>query len=202
MFNHFTNKNVLVEDVNQNLDLNGKLPKCFLSKHSEFGERQVADKFTKSDSCVLEIGGGAGNVSTVVQRKLNNKKDHVVIQPMEGDNIMFGGLSELKKNKSICNSEYQIIDHVLAKGEGKKLLGMVSKPFDTIIVDCEGCLTGEYEKNPELFDHVTQIQVERDDCLTPTSSCHYEDLFNKLGMKLVHIGLGCGTTCETHVYER
>lgn len=161
---------------------------------------RVADKFTKPNSCILEIGGGSGNVSTVIQRKLNNKKDHVVIQPKEG--VFFGGLEQLKKNKSSCNSEYQIIDHVLRKGEGKKLLQLVSKPFDTIIVDCEGCLTGEYEKNPELFDHVRQIQVERDDCVHKSDSCHYEDLFKKLGMKLVYIGLGCDGKCETQVYER
>ena len=40
---------------------------------------------------------------------------------------------------------------------------MVSKPFDTIVVDCEGCLVKEFEKNPDLFKHITQIQVERDD---------------------------------------
>lgn len=27
-------------------------------------------------------------------------------------------------------------------------------------------------------------------------------IISELGMKLVHIGLGCGTGCETHVYER
>ena len=40
--------------------------------------------------------------------------------------------------------------------EGK----LFSKPFDTLVVYC---LVGEYEKNPELFDNIDMIQVERDE---------------------------------------
>jgi len=53
---------------------------------------------------------------------------------------MYGGLTSLEKNRKACNLEFQIIDHILEPGEGKKLLNMVSKPFDTVVCDCEGCL--------------------------------------------------------------
>ena len=64
---------------------------------------------------------------------------------------MFGGITSLEKNRNSCNSKYHIIDDILAKGEGKELLKLVTKPFDTLVVDCETSLVGEYEKNPELL---------------------------------------------------
>jgi hypothetical protein len=184
----------------------GQLPKCFKTTHEEIGEREVADRFTTPNACVLEIGGGAGNVSTIIQQKLNNKYDHVVIQPIFGDSRekpMFGGIKNLQINKEACNSKFHIIDHVLKKGEGKKLLELVSKPFDTIVCDCEGCLNGEYEKNPELFEKVNMIQVERDDRPAKKNSYErgkYNDLFDKLNMKLLHKGDGCGRACDTDVW--
>lgn len=184
----------------------GQLPKCFKTKHEEIGEREVADKFTDPNACVLEIGGGAGNVSTIIQKKLNNKSDHVVIQPIFGNDRerpMFGGIENLENNKKACGSKFHIIDHVLKKGEGKELLKLVSKPFDTIVCDCEGCLNGEYEKNPDLFEKVNMIQVERDDRPAKKNSYErgkYNDLFDKLNMKLLHKGDGCGRACDTDVW--
>lgn len=167
----------------------------FYTKHVESGERKVADLFTNPNSCVLEFGGGSGAVSTIVQKHLNNKKNHIVIQPR--DKGMFGGLTSLEKNRKACNLEFQIIDHILEPGEGKKLLNMVSKPFDTVVCDCEGCLNSEFQKNPILFKHIKQIQVERDD-----SKGQYDKLLSNLGFKLIYKGKGCNGKCETHVFER
>ena len=68
----------------------------------------------------------------------------------------------------------------------------MSKPFNTLVVDCEACLHNEYQKNTDLFEKITQIQVETDN--------EYEELFKKLGMQSIHIGYG--TSCETYVYEK
>jgi hypothetical protein len=155
---------------------------------SEWGERDVAYKFTAPDACVLEFGGGAGSVSEVIQRVLLNPTDHVVVQP-DDSGAMFGGLAQLRKNRAACQSEYVIIDHVLARGEGASLIAGVSKPFNLIVADCEGCLVNEYEKNPDLFDAVKMIQVERDD------SGSYSELFKRLNMRMVYSGphTGCLT---------
>ena len=177
----------------------GELPSCFKTEHQEIGERIVADKFTSHNASVLEFGGGSGNVSTIIQKKLKNKSNHVVIQPKEGEGNetpMFGGLYNLKINKQSCNSKFHIIDHVLKPGEGNELFKLVSKPFDTIVCDCEGCLHKEYEKNPELFKDVKMIQVERDD------NNQYDELFLKLNMKLLHVGDGCDGNCKTEVWVK
>ena len=88
-------------------------------------------------------------------------------------------ITQLIKNKKACNSQFQIIDHVLEKGEEDELLKMVSKPFN-LIVNCENCLYNEYKKNPKLFSEVKMIQVERDD------DGLYNKLRKELGMKLIN----------------
>ena len=169
---------------------------CFTGSDTEWGEREIAHKYTRPHATVLEFGGGEGSVSVVIQKKLKNRKDHIVIQP-RNDGIH--GIEKLKKNKKACNSKFTIIDHILKPGEGKKLLKMVSKSFDTMIVDCEGCLHKEFEKNPDLFKYITQIQVERDD----EAARPYDKLLKKdLGMRLVHTGKGCNGNCVTEVWEK
>ena len=177
------------------------LPPCFTSKHVELGERIVAARFTRPDACVLEFGGGSGAVSTIIQMKLREPRNHVVIQPNESK-AMYGGLTTLTKNKQSCGSHYHIVDHVLKAGEGQEIQMLVSKPFNTLVVDCEACLVEEYEKNPVLFDHITMIQVERDDLPGMSKPADYESLFIKLRFKKIHSGKGCDGRCPTEVWTR
>ena len=161
----------------------------------EYGERDVAFKFTRPSACVLEFGGGSGSVSAVVQRILNNPKNHVVIQPKDDPNEMFGGARQLKQNKMTHNLQYTIIDYFLRQNE--QIDRYVTAPFDTMIVDCENCLVGEYKKNPHLFEHVTQIQVERDD----KHDAYTALLKDVLGMRKVYSGIHSGSL-EMEVWER
>lgn len=181
------------------------LPPCFTSDYDyvELGERIVAGRFTRPDACVLEFGGGCGAVSTVIQRILSNPRNHVVIQP-DQRKVMFGGSATLTKNKLACGNQYHIVDHILKAGEDQEIQRLVSKPFDTLVVDCEGCLVGEYKKNPNLFNHITMIQVERDDMpgMLSTPVENYESLFIKLGFKKIHSGEGCDGRCPTEVWVR
>lgn len=173
------------------------LPACYIGGgEGEWGERTVAFKWTRPDACVLEFGGGAGSVSTVIQGILRDKSNHVVIQPVE--NGMFGGITQLRKNKQACDSQFHVIDHVLKEGEDQQLLDLVSRPFDTIVADCEDCLLQEYEKNPRLFTYVTQIQIERDDFETKA----YDKLRKLLQMEVVDTGLGCDGNCPTEVWQK
>ena len=149
---------------------------CQSGGNPEWGERDMVFKHLNPESCVLEFGGGAGSVSSLIQKILVNKSNHVVVEP-GGEGEMFGGLKQLRENKTSCNSKFTIIDHILEKGEGVEIQKNVSQEFDTIVADCEGCLHGEHEKNPGLFTHVKQIIVERDD------SGMYDALFKTLKMK-------------------
>ena len=153
---------------------------CQQGGEPEWGERDMVFKYLDPSACVLEFGGGAGSVSSLIQKILNTPTNHVVVEP-GGDGEMFGGLKQLRKNKKACNSTFHIVDHVLEKGEDVR--SKVSKSFDTIVADCEGCLYEEYKKNPELFSSVKTIIVERDD------SGAYDELFKILNMKKLTTGV-------------
>lgn len=164
------------------------LPRCYSGSSGgggEWGERDVAYKFTDPGACVLEFGGGSGSVSLVVQRILNQPQNHVVVQPVDSSE-MYGGYQKLRENQRSCEVAFTAIDHILQPGEAPQILGLVSKPFDLIIADCEGCLIDEYSKNPSLFDHVKMIQVERDDRIVPSKN--YDPLFETLGMQKLYSG--------------
>jgi hypothetical protein len=112
---------------------------------------------------------------------------------------MGGGLRQLEKNQTACNSKYNIVGRYLRSGEGASIKQLVpAKEYDCIVADCEGCLTGEYSKNPDLFDAVKMIQVERDDKRGDYSIL----LRDTLGMNLAHTGIGCDGACVTEVWTR
>jgi hypothetical protein len=71
----------------------------------------VADIYTNSNSCVLEFGGGSGAVSAIVQKKLSNPSNHVVIQPKEGG--MFGGVSPQTSTSQTCDLRTKKADYRL-----------------------------------------------------------------------------------------
>jgi len=177
------------------------LASCLLPQtaKSEWGERDVAYKYTDPDACVLEFGGGSGSVSSVIQERLRNPSLHTVVQPVRG---MMGGVSLLRKNKTKCGYSFTIIPHILKKGElndppawRKAKLPCL---HTLIVADCEGCLKGEYTKNPRLFDRVEMIQVERDDFRGEYDSL----LKDTLGMKMVHQGPHFVLPHGVQVWER
>ena len=175
---------------------------------SEWGERAVAERFSRGCMRVLELGGGSGSVSAVIQRHLADGTRHVVVQPDQRMGMM-GGYRRLLRNRAAQGLRYHAIDHLLQPGEGGEVTRRLSGAPDCIVADCEDCLWGEYRKNPGLFAGARQIQVERDD-----ENGNYQSLFDKLGMERVHVGRGCGVhepnrfhvehgmRCTTEVWER
>ena len=164
------------------------LASCLLPQtaKSEWGERDVAYKYTDPNACVLEFGGGSGSVSSVIQERLRNPSHHTVVQPVRG--MHGGGVKLLRKNKTRCGYSFTIIPHILKKGELNDPLAWRKAKLPClptlIVADCEGCLKGEHTKNPRLFDRVEMIQVERDDFRGEYDSL----LKDTLGMKMVYQG--------------
>jgi len=163
---------------------------------SEWGERAMARLFTPADARVLELGGGAGSVSAVVQEILTDKTKHVVVQPADGG--MLGGLPALLQTRAACNSQFTVVDHVLQSGEGDAIVRALGGAPTCLVVDCENCLVGEYAKNPQLFTSATMVQVERDDFDGSYTSL----LRDTLKLKLKHSGKGCGGMCATEVWVK
>ena len=162
---------------------------------TEWGERCVARMFTPHDAKVLELGGGAGSVSAVIQERLSDKSKHIVVQPQH-DKEMFGGLAALVKTKSTLACEFTIVDHELQPGEVNTLTHGTWTP-NVLVVDCENCLVSEYNKNPDIFRNLYMIQVERDDF-----DQAYTPLFEKLDMRKIYTGKGCDGGCATEVWVK
>ena len=167
---------------------------------SEYGERQLARLFVPGCQNVLELGGGSGSVSGAIQealRKGGRQANHVVVQPREDASAMGGGASALVANRDACGDEYTVVDHYLQPGASFEFDG--GGGVDCAVVDCEGCLDGEFEKNPSLFAALEQLQIERDD--VPRRGAIDRLLSEVLGMDLVfsHDDGGC---CATEVWAR
>ena len=160
---------------------------------TEWGERCIARMFTPEDAVVLELGGGNGSVSAVIQERLLDKTKHAVVQPKH-DQSMFGGYDALVETKHHLGLQFTIVDHVLEPGEQQDIIAKMGQPT-VLVADCENCLVGEYQKNPLLFVNLKMIQVERDDF-----DKSYDELLSQLNMYKVYSGYGCGGGCATEVW--
>ena len=173
-----------------------KLPSCYVrGGESEWGERALAKKHTHKCERVLELGGGAGSVSAIIQQELRDPRKHVVVQPDERL-VMMGGFEQLLENKRSCAFHFTAIDHILTPTDVPLILETLGGLPDCLIADCESCLQGEFKRLPELFSDLKQFQVERDD-----ANGNYDELFDRLGMVKVDEFYGCNGKCPADVWE-
>jgi FkbM family methyltransferase len=166
-------------------------------KKNEREEQEQAFKYIESNDIVLELGGRYGTVSGVINYKLKNKKNHVVVEPDEKI------ISALKKNRELNNSEYQILPKIISNNNKKKIdngygthyidnsstedntnniitYGEFKKlyplEFNVIVADCEGCL-GEFIKNMcDDFNKINKVIFEAD----YPELCNYNEIIENL----------------------
>ena len=80
------------------------------STSHEGHEQLVATWCVSSDDCVLEIGGGIGSVSTMLQKILTNKAHHVVVEPQARM------CETLVANAKLHGSDYVVCEGALSVG--------------------------------------------------------------------------------------
>lgn len=78
-------------------------------KNTEVTEQELSDKYINSSDVVLELGARYGTVSCLVNKKLNDKKLHYVVEP---DSRVWNAL---EKNKTINSCEFNIIKGVIGE---------------------------------------------------------------------------------------
>ena len=83
-----------------------------IQENYENSERELILKYLSPDDVVLELGGCIGVISNVINKKINDKKSHVVL---EVDKVKF---NFLKKNKSLNNVCFQLINGALSDKKG------------------------------------------------------------------------------------
>jgi len=164
-------------------------------------EQDLANKYILEDDIVLELGARYGSVSVVVNRILDNKTSHVVVEPDErvwesleenkisNDcqfNIIKGFISNKKLNltditsyggygtTSIEDSGSKIPSYSLSEIKEKYKLN-----FNVLIADCEGFLETFYDENPDFFNNLRLIIFEKD----RPDKCNYDKIINILSNK-------------------
>ena len=177
----------------------------------ETQEQQDAQDYILPNDVVLEIGGRYGTVSTVIQKNLANKKNHVVVEP---DKTV---ITALKKNKSFHDSEFKIFHGIISDNktglviekagygttiieskENKNSETIISLTyqeflkryplsFNVLVVDCEGCFESVLKSIGDNIQNYRLILLEKD----MPHLCDYKKVHSHLignGFKCVRDG--------------
>ena len=164
-----------------------------VSVKEEREEQYTANDFIEPSNTVLELGARYGVVSSVINNKLENPRNHVVLEP---DKTV---LTALRTNKKTHKAKFRILNGVISE----KLLSLAQDgyasqtvevklkkdsvktytideiekkydlKFDTLVADCEGCLCDFFEENKEFVEkQLKNVMYESD----VPEKCDYEKI--------------------------
>ena len=168
-------------------------------EHIEKCEQDLANQYILENDIVLELGARYGSVSCIINSKLNNKKNQVVVEP--DDRVW----DALEKNKVNNNCEFNIVKGFISNkkldltnlGVGLEGYGATfiesndtkipsysldeitlkyNLKFNVLVADCEGFLEVFFDENPFFYDNLRLIIFEADYC----EKCDYNKIKNKL----------------------
>ena len=165
----------------------------------EIFEQYLMLKYLKPTDVVLEIGARYGIVSNTINLLLNNKKNHVVVEPDKDV------LDALVKNKELFNSQFSIVTKPISnhkylyfvhnelgsfttpikpKEKSIKIKTISSEKFfekyllkfNVLVADCEGCLENFLQENLALLGDVELIIFKKDN----EKHCDYKKIYKLL----------------------
>lgn len=148
----------------------------FDSSTCETIEQDITKRIIIPSDKVLELGARYGSVSIVTNQILDDKTQHVVVEP---DDTVW---EALEKNKEKYNCKFQIIKGFLSErtfslhkdgysshqltDESSSItstsLNSFIIPFNVLIADCEGGLKTFFEDYPFMYDRLQKIFMEED----------------------------------------
>jgi FkbM family methyltransferase len=162
-------------------------------------EQDLARDYILENDVVLELGARYGSVSCIINSKLNNKKNQVVVEP--DDRVW----DALERNKNVNNCNFSIVkgfisnkklnltnldDHFGGYGATfiesndtkipsyslDEISNKYNLNFDVLVADCEGFLEIFFDENPDFYDKLRLIIFEMD----YPNKCNYDKIKNKL----------------------
>lgn len=148
-------------------------------------EQELAQQYILENDVVLELGARYGSVSCIINSKLANKQNQVVVEPddrvwnaleenMKRNHCDFTIIKGFVSNKKLgltnldCflggygstfveNDETTILSYTL--DEIKRTYGL---SFNVLVADCEGFLEVFFDENPDFYDELRLILFEAD----------------------------------------
>jgi len=167
----------------------------------EWEEQKLAGTYVKENDIVLELGARYGSVSCVINSKLNNKTNQVVVEP---DNRVW---SVLERNRYVNNCQFHIVKGFISRkklglenlhncrGYGttfveqtestipsftlEEVKNQYNLKFNVLVADCEGFLETFLDENPTIYDDIRLIIFEAD---YPVK-CNYDSIYRNLKSK-------------------
>lgn len=184
---------MFIEDQNGN-----RVPIEYMEKH----EQDLANRYVLEDDVVLELGARYGSVSCVINSKLKNKNNQVVVEP---DARVWDAL---EKNKHTNHCEFNIVKGFISNkkldltnlddwygGYGatyienndtgipsyslEEIKNKYNLEFNVLVADCEGFLEVFFDENPSFYDTLRLIIFEAD----YPQKCDYAKIMTKLAEK-------------------
>jgi FkbM family methyltransferase len=177
-------KNVICMPKTTQIDIRDHEGTKINIEYMEKDEQDLANKYILEDDIVLELGARYGSVSCIINNKLNNKNNQVVVEP--DDRVWYA----LEENKKRNNCEFNIVKGFISNkkldltnldncygygstfiensntkipsytlNEIKKIYNL---KFNVLVADCEGFLEVFFDENPELYDEIRLIIFEED----------------------------------------
>lgn len=187
----YNNNNGFIPQELDNLKYYDENNNIIYHKIFEREEQYMAYEYIEPNDVVLELGGRYGTVSNVINHKLNNKKNHVVVEP---DSIVIPALTKNKQqyeyyieNSYISNKNKKIIGN----GYGKMMVDSDEQnnkitysdfklkyplKFNVIVADCEGCICEFLDIMGDDLNNINKLLLEEDQ----PQICDYKKLKNKL----------------------
>jgi FkbM family methyltransferase len=181
---------LILDENNKAIDTNN------IEKH----EQDLANQYILDDDIVLELGARYGSVSCIINSKLSNKKNQVVVEPDERV------WEALDKNRVNNNCEFHIVKGFISNkkldltnkqdfhgGYGSTYIESADSNinsyslneikinyninnFNVLVADCEGFLERFFDENPLFYDTLRLIIFEAD----YTEKCNYDKIKQNL----------------------
>ena len=170
----------------------------------EVVEQRIALKYIKKDDVVLELGGRYGVVSAIINSILDNKTNHVVVDPDETI------ICALKTNRDTNGFQYHILNKYISNNSKKinydgyatKLINeenninddkkisyeefkkLYPLKFNVLVADCEGCLCEFIELMKDDIKLYNKILFEAD-CQEDCDYIKLIDILKSHGFRLI-----------------
>jgi FkbM family methyltransferase len=181
------------------VDLHGKKVN---TERLEVREQELANQYILENDVVLELGARYGSVSCIINSKLNNKKNQVVVEP--DDRVW----DALETNKKTNQCEFNIVKGFISNkkldltnldcyfgGYGStfienndtkipsypldEIINKYGLTFNVLVADCEGFLEVFFDENPNFYDNLRLIIFEAD----YPEKCNYDKIKKTLSEK-------------------
>ena len=166
---------------------------------NELDEQLDALEYIEPTDIVLELGARYGSVSCIINSKLNNKYNQVVVEPDDrvwnaleqnkltnncNFNIVKGFISNQKLDLTNLDNWYGGYGATFIENTDTKIpsysLNQIKQQynlnFNVLVADCEGFLEIFFDENPEFYDNLRLIIFEAD----YPEKCNYDKIKNTL----------------------